>query len=79
MRVTVKKNVVVSPGAPSGCADASALMLRVGGGGESSLEMVAIAEALEGEMDAFVGDVRVTEKVSSCSRMLSPATSMEMI
>ena len=30
MRVTVKRNVVVSPGAPSGCADASALMLRVG-------------------------------------------------
>ena len=32
VRVTVKRNVVVSPGAPSGCADASALMLRVGGG-----------------------------------------------
>ncbi len=33
VRVTVKRNVVMSPGAPSGCADASALMLRVGGGG----------------------------------------------
>ena len=79
MRVTVKRNVVVSPGAPSGCAESFALMLRIGGGGESSVEMVAIAEALEGEMDAFVGEVRVTEKISSCSKLLSPATSMEMI
>ena len=41
--------------------------------------MVAVAEALEGEMDAFVGEERLTEKVSSCSKLLSPATSMEMI
>ena len=33
VRVTVKKNVVVSPESPSGCAESFALMLRVGGGG----------------------------------------------
>ena len=32
VRVTVKRNVVVSPGAPSCCADSFALMLRLGGG-----------------------------------------------
>ena len=33
VRVTVKRNVVVSPEAPSSCADSFAMMLRVGGGG----------------------------------------------
>ena len=43
VRVTVKKNVVVSPEAPSGCAESFALMLRLGGGGviETVRELLA--------------------------------------
>ena len=33
VRVTVKRNIVVSPEAPSGCAESFALMLRIGGRG----------------------------------------------
>ena len=44
---------------------------------ESSLEMVAVAEGLE--MEAFMGEERLTEKVSFSSMLLSPATSIEMV
>ena len=44
---------------------------------ESSLEMVAVAEGVE--MEAFMGEERLTEKVSFSSMLLSPATSIEMV
>ena len=78
VRVTVKVKGVL-PEKPSGLLASVAAIASSGSGGASSLRMVPVAEENSGLMDAPAGSERETVKVSSASKVVSPATRTVML